>query len=78
MAILFLVEGLVKIIASVQNRNMPNWGWMCFSGILALIIGGLIWSEWPSSAIWAIGLLVGINILFRGWSLVMLASAVRE
>jgi uncharacterized membrane protein HdeD (DUF308 family) len=76
LGILFIVEGVCKIIASLQNRDMPNWGWLCFSGLLALIIGLMIWNQWPSSAVWAIGLLVGINILFRGWALIMLAIAV--
>ncbi len=78
LAILFLLEGLFKIIAAVQLRAVLSWGWMFFSGILALIIGGLIWACWPSSAIWAIGLLVGINIIFGGWAMVMISLAARE
>lgn len=75
LTILFIVEGLCKIVASIANSSMPNWGWTFFSGILALIIGGLIWGNWPSSAVWAIGLLVGINILFRGWAMIIIATA---
>lgn len=75
LALLFILEGLCKVIASALNSAMPNWGWMFFSGILALIIGGLIWAQWPSSAAWAIGLLAGVNILFRGWALTMNALA---
>jgi uncharacterized membrane protein HdeD (DUF308 family) len=75
LGILFVLEGICKIIASIGNRYMPCWGGLCLSGVLALIIGIIIWNGWPSSAAWAIGLLVGINILFRGWALIALASA---
>ena len=78
LAILFILEGLFKIIASIQLRPVINWGWMLFNGILALIIGTLIWISWPSSAVWAIGILVGINIVFGGWAMVMLSLASRQ
>lgn len=75
LGILFVLEGLCKIIGSLQIRAVAHWGGLFLSGVLALIIGILIWRGWPSSATWAIGLLVGINILFRGWALITLASA---
>jgi uncharacterized membrane protein HdeD (DUF308 family) len=73
--LLFVLEGICKIIGSFQIRHVANWGWLFFSGLLALLIGILIWRQWPSSAIWAIGVLVGVNILFRGWALTILALA---
>ncbi|MCX6339078.1 MAG: DUF308 domain-containing protein [Candidatus Aureabacteria bacterium] len=76
LGILFVLEGICKIIGSFQIRHVQNWGWLFFSGILALLIGILIWKGWPSSSAWAIGLLVGINILFRGWALIALALAI--
>ena len=75
LGMLFILEGVCKIVASIGNRAMPRWGSLLLSGILALIIGVIIWNGWPSSAAWAIGLLVGINVLFRGWALIALASA---
>lgn len=78
LAILFLIEGICRIIASFQLRPMRNWGWILVSGIAALIIAFLIWAGWPASAVWAIGLLVGINLIFSGWSMIMLALALRE
>jgi uncharacterized membrane protein HdeD (DUF308 family) len=48
------------------------------SGILSLILGAMIWAQWPASGAWVIGLLVGIQLLFTGWSLVMLALAARS
>ncbi|MCX6356882.1 MAG: DUF308 domain-containing protein [Candidatus Aureabacteria bacterium] len=75
LGLLFVLEGLCKIIGSIQIRHVLNWKGLFLSGILSLLIGVLIWRQWPSSAVWVIGLLVGINILFRGWALIMLASA---
>jgi uncharacterized membrane protein HdeD (DUF308 family) len=74
LGILFVLEGLCKIIGSLQIRAIPNWGHLFWSGVLALIIGILIWRGWPSSAAWAIGLLVGVNTLFRGWAMIALAG----
>jgi uncharacterized membrane protein HdeD (DUF308 family) len=48
------------------------------SGIVSVILGVLIWAQWPVSGLWVIGLLVGIQLLFTGWSLVMLALAARR
>lgn len=77
LAAFLIVEGIFKIVMAWRVRDHRNWGWLLASGILSLILGALIWAEWPSSALWVIGLLVGIQLLFTGWSLVMLALAAR-
>ena len=74
----FIVEGIVSILGAIQHRqHLRSWGWVLFSGIVDLLLAYLIWTGWPSSADWAIGLLVGINMLFLGLSLVMTALAAR-
>jgi uncharacterized membrane protein HdeD (DUF308 family) len=74
----FIVEGITAIVIAVQHRaHLRSWGWVLFSGIVDLLLAYLIWAGWPSSADWAIGLLVGINMLFFGLSLVMTALAAR-
>jgi uncharacterized membrane protein HdeD (DUF308 family) len=74
----FIVEGITAIVIAVQHRaHLRSWGWVMFSGIVDLLLAYLIWAGWPSSADWAIGLLVGINMLFFGLSLVMTALAAR-
>ena len=76
--VFFIVEGVASILAAIQHRNhLRSWGWVLFSGIIDLLLAFLIWAGWPSSADWAIGLLVGINMLFFGLSLVMTALAAR-
>jgi uncharacterized membrane protein HdeD (DUF308 family) len=74
----FILEGITAIVLAVQHReHLSSWGWVLFSGIVDLLLAFLIWDGWPSSADWAIGLLVGINMLFFGLSLVMTALAAR-
>lgn len=74
----FLVDGLGKIILALQVNPMPGWGWMLFSGGITLLLGLMIWRQWPLSGVWAIGTLVGINILFSGWTLVSLGLAAKK
>jgi uncharacterized membrane protein HdeD (DUF308 family) len=74
----FIVEGVASILGAIQHRqHLRSWGWVLFSGVVDLLLAYLIWAGWPSSADWAIGLLVGINMLFFGFSLVMTALAAR-
>jgi uncharacterized membrane protein HdeD (DUF308 family) len=77
LAIFLIVEGVFKIIMAMRVRDHRGWGWLLASGILSLVLGVLIWSEWPASGLWVIGLLVGIQVLFTGWALLMLALAAR-
>jgi uncharacterized membrane protein HdeD (DUF308 family) len=74
----FIVEGVASIIGAIEHRqHLRSWGWVLVSGLVDLFLAYLIWQGWPSSAGWAIGLLVGINMLFLGLSLVMTALAAR-
>lgn len=73
LALFFVAQGIVNIIVSLMERDMRGWGWMLFNGIVSLALGALIWVEWPSSALWAIGLLVGIWLIFDGWAMIMLS-----
>jgi uncharacterized membrane protein HdeD (DUF308 family) len=74
----FILEGITAIVIAVQHRDhLTSWGWVLFSGIIDLLLAYLIWVGWPSSADWAIGLLVGINMVLFGLSLLMTALAAR-
>ena len=64
MACFLMVGGIFKIVAAVSYR-FAAWGWPLVSGIIDVILGVLIWQEWPDSALWVIGLFVGINLIFR-------------
>ena len=74
----FILEGIAAIVIAVQHRDhLTSWGWVLLSGLIDLFLAYLIWQGWPSSAGWAIGLLVGVNMVFLGLSLLMTALSAR-
>ncbi len=76
--IFFILEGISAILLAIEHRrHLPSWGWVLLSGLVDLLLAFLIWDGWPSSAGWAVGLLVGINMVFVGLSLIMTALAAR-
>ena len=70
-AMFLLVGGFYRIFASATIR-LPGWGWSMFSGIVDVLLGFMVLVGWPYSAMWFIGLAVGIAVIFQGWAWVML------
>jgi len=77
LATFFMVSGLFKISFSLLI-NVEHWGWLLFNGIITLLLGILILAQWPVSALWVIGLFVGIDMVMSGWSIAMTALAARK
>ena len=77
--VFFLVEGVATIMFALEHKRelSGRWGWMLASGIVDLILAGLIFAGLPGTAAWAIGLLVGINMIFGGTALVAMALHAR-
>lgn len=75
-AVFLIVTGLFRVVAALAGQP-PHWGWLLLSGGMSLLLGILIWAEWPVSGLWVIGLFIGIEMLFNGWSLIMLSIAAR-
>jgi uncharacterized membrane protein HdeD (DUF308 family) len=75
-ACFLMVGGIFKIVAALAYQ-FASWGWALASGIIDVILGVMIWQEWPASALWVIGLFVGINLLFRGFHWIALGLALR-
>lgn len=73
LATVFVLQGIIEVINAFRMHPIAGWGWMLTAGVLALIVGLLILSEFPSSALWAIGALVGINFICTGLAYVLLA-----
>ncbi|WP_458207552.1 HdeD family acid-resistance protein [Haladaptatus sp. NG-SE-30] len=71
------VEGIVEIVMGFQARGERGWAGLVVSGVLALLIAGLIWVGFPSSALWAVGLLFGVNLLATGVSMMFMARGSR-
>jgi uncharacterized membrane protein HdeD (DUF308 family) len=78
LATLFLVEGVLDIVLFFKMRPMQGAGWVLLDGIVTLLLGGMIYVQWPSSSAWAIGTLVGISMIFSGVARVMMSLAVRK
>jgi len=73
-----LVDGIFGAVLAFKVRPEQGWGWMLFSAVMAVILGILLLAEWPLSGVWAIGTLLGINLMFSGFSLISIGSAARR
>jgi uncharacterized membrane protein HdeD (DUF308 family) len=76
----FIIEGILSIMYAIEHKNelTGQWGWMLASGIIDLVLAAMIWAGLPSTAAWAIGLLVGINMLFGGAAMIAMAMHARS
>jgi len=78
LASVILVEGIFELVAYFRLRSGGGAGWLLINGLVTILLGGLIWFHWPSSSVWAIGTLVGVNLLMTGISRLMLGLAARK
>ena len=78
LAFYFLIDGISEIIAAFKIKPDQGWGWVLFNGVIAVLLGFMIWRQWPVSGAWAIGVLVGIHILFSGWAMIVLGGSARR
>jgi len=72
-----LVEGLFRVVGSLMYQ-FPHWGWVFVGGLIDVLLGGLIWMQWPLSGLWVIGLFVGISMIYSGWTWVLLGLALKS
>jgi len=78
LASLFLVEGIFDIALFFQMRPIGGSSWILVDGIITLLLGVMIYMQWPSSSNWAIGTLVGVSLILSGVTRLMLSLAVRK
>lgn len=76
-AAFFIVVGAFRIIVALVER-FPQWGWALLNGVVTLLAGVIIYDTFPASALWVIGLLVGLELLFNGWTWIMLSLVIRR
>ena len=76
----FIIEGVLSILYAFEHKKelSGRWGWMLISGIIDLILAAIIWGGLPGTAAWALGLLVGINMLFGGSAMIAMALHARN
>ncbi len=75
-----IADGLVTILFALEHRRQlsQRWGWLTVNGVLDLVLAAIILLALPTSALWALGLIVGIDLVFGGWSLIAIALAARK
>lgn len=78
MAGFLFVVGIMRVFAGFQMRGISGWWWTVLAGISAIILGIMIFIDWPISGLWAIGLFVSIDLLMHGISWISLAWAAKQ
>ncbi|MGE3066616.1 MAG: HdeD family acid-resistance protein [Hyphomicrobiaceae bacterium] len=78
LAAVFLAEGYLECLLALRLRPDTGWVWILISGLIAIAAGGMIAFQLPGSAVWALGLITGINLLASGWSFIFLALSSRN
>ncbi len=76
---ILIAVGLVRIIMAFQLRPAAaGWFWVALSGLVSIVLGGMILGQWPESGMWVIGLFVAIELIFNGWSYLFMALDARK
>jgi len=78
LAAYLFVDGAFEIVYAFRLRPIKGWGWTVFSGIAALVLGIMIWRQFPVSGMWAVGTIAGIHMIFAGSSTASLSSAAKS
>jgi uncharacterized membrane protein HdeD (DUF308 family) len=73
-----LVDGIFGTVLAFHVRPEGGWGWMLFSSLMSGLLGFLLLREWPLTGLWAIGTLVGVNLLFAGFSMISIGSTAKK
>lgn len=76
LAAYFIIEGFCRIFFAFDVRPLKGWGLTLVGGVVSVILGLLIWNQWPLSGEWAIGVLFGVNLMMGGWTMIALGTAV--
>jgi uncharacterized membrane protein HdeD (DUF308 family) len=76
-ACFFLVGGIYRL-ASAVSLQFPHWGFAAFSGLISIALGLMLWTQWPTSGLWFIGMCIGIDLIFRGASWISLSFRLRQ
>mgnify|MGYP001135586465 CR=1 FL=1 len=76
--IFFMMEGMSKVVFALTIRPFPNWGWVLASGLVGIVLALILWASLPVTAVWLIGVLLGINLISIGAAIAYLAWHVRR
>lgn len=76
-AIFLVFSGIFRIVFALSER-FTGWGWVLLNGAVSLLLGMLVYKQWPASGLWIIGLFVGIELIFNGWAWIMLSFGLKQ
>lgn len=78
LSVYLIADGIFEIAAGFQLKPVSGWGWMVFGGVMSLLLGFMIWGQFPLSGAWAIGILLGIKLISVGMIMLTAGSVVRS
>lgn len=73
-----VVTGVFELLIALQVRPADGWGWLMLNAIVTLLLGIMLWRQFPLSGVWAIGVLFGIKMVFSGWALIFIGRNVKQ
>jgi uncharacterized membrane protein HdeD (DUF308 family) len=76
-AIILIVAGLFRLVVAFSTP-LHHRGWLILNGVISILLGVMIWRSWPVSGLWVIGMFIGIDMIFDGWTEIMLALSARR
>ncbi|MBW2273124.1 MAG: HdeD family acid-resistance protein [Deltaproteobacteria bacterium] len=78
LAMYFIADGITRVVLAFDLRPEQGWGWLVVGGLVSLVLGILLWRQWPLSGAWAVGVLVGVNLMISGWQLIILGPVLEK
>jgi uncharacterized membrane protein HdeD (DUF308 family) len=78
LAFFFMISGVFKVAHALAIKPFISWPYLMFSGVISILLGLIIWLALPNASNWAIGLLVGIELIFSGWAMIMYAFSTKK
>ncbi len=76
-AIFLMISGVFRVVSALSER-FTGWGWVLLNGSVTLLLGLLIYKQWPVSGLWVIGMFIGIDLILNGWAWIMLSLGIRK
>lgn len=76
-AAVLIVVGILRIVMGLQLRPLKGWGWTVAAGVAAIVLGAMIFAQWPASGLWVIGLFIAIELIMQGWAMIAIAMAAK-
>ena len=78
LAAIFFITGFLRLVSAFQHRHFREWFWLVLSSAISILMGVLIMNGYPASSLWLPGLLIAIELLLQGWSLLFLGLTARN